>query len=223
MTARFSVGCPDAVLLDAYDPAAFGGTGKVVDWNIVREQVRPTGLACQSVFAGGLTAERRGCHSNAQPDGVDVASGVEASPGKKDPQKVREFIERAKQAFSSQGLGATPPDATRLVPARRYALAGRAAAHCSGSLAIAQLSSSVHTSRVSPHRNSPPARGADGSRARVSMLPIRCELLKLVLSSSGSCSRKMAAMSQNRSVPVCERRAGEASIGGSVLMGKRSF
>jgi phosphoribosylanthranilate isomerase len=99
---------PDAVLLDAYAPDAFGGTGKVVDWHVVREQrSRLSGLPV--ILAGGLTPDNVAeAIRTARPDGVDVASGVESSPGVKDPMKVRDFIAAARGALEE----------IRLIPAR---------------------------------------------------------------------------------------------------------
>lgn len=91
---------PASVLLDAYAPDAFGGTGKVVDWNIVREQ-RDQLFGLPVILAGGLTADNvTEAIRTARPDAVDVASGVESSPGKKDPAKVRDFIAAARAAFA---------------------------------------------------------------------------------------------------------------------------
>lgn len=93
---------PEAVLLDAYDPSAYGGTGKVVDWNAVREQ-REQLFNLPLILAGGLTAENVAAAIQASlADAVDVASGVEASPGKKDPAKVKEFTAQAKRAFQNR-------------------------------------------------------------------------------------------------------------------------
>lgn len=91
---------PHAVLLDAYAPDAFGGTGKVVDWNAVREH-RDQLHGLPVILAGGLTPENVAqAIRTARPDAVDVASGVESSPGKKDPAKVRDFIAAATAAFA---------------------------------------------------------------------------------------------------------------------------
>ena len=92
---------PDAVLIDAGTPGRYGGTGTTVSW---------TGLAdyrrwlhnVPLILAGGLTPDNvaeaiRIVH----PHGVDVASGVESSPGKKDHSKVRDFVAAAQQAFAS--------------------------------------------------------------------------------------------------------------------------
>ena len=81
-------------LLDAWSPAAHGGTGKAFDWSLARD------AACTRpiILAGGLSPENvRDAVDFVQPYGVDVSSGVESSPGKKDPEKVREFIRNAKQ------------------------------------------------------------------------------------------------------------------------------
>ncbi len=92
-------GLPHAVLLDAYAPNAFGGTGQVVDWNVVRNE-REKLFGLPVILAGGLTPDNvAAAIRTARPDAVDVASGVESSPGKKDPSKVRDFIAAAKGAF----------------------------------------------------------------------------------------------------------------------------
>jgi phosphoribosylanthranilate isomerase len=82
-------GCGPAFLIDAYSPTAYGGTGQTADWEAARH------LAAQYplLLAGGLTPENVGdAIAQVHPWGVDVASGVEASPGKKDHAKVREFV-----------------------------------------------------------------------------------------------------------------------------------
>jgi phosphoribosylanthranilate isomerase len=86
---------PDAtILLDAHDPARHGGTGKTVDWKRAALVARLRRV----VLAGGLTpanvAEAIGL---VQPYAVDVASGVEASPGVKDHELMRQFIAAAKE------------------------------------------------------------------------------------------------------------------------------
>lgn len=77
-------------LLDAYDPHAYGGTGQRADWAVAAELARQyPGL----LLAGGLNAENVAeAVRTVQPWGVDVGSGVEASPGKKDHGKVRAFV-----------------------------------------------------------------------------------------------------------------------------------
>jgi phosphoribosylanthranilate isomerase len=84
-----------AVLLDAYDPAAAGGTGKRFNWDLVADARAAGALAGLDpiILAGGLDAS---CVSRAidlvKPWAVDVASGVEKAPGVKDLQKVADFI-----------------------------------------------------------------------------------------------------------------------------------
>ena len=77
-------------LLDAYDPHAYGGTGQRADWAVAAELARQyPGL----LLAGGLRAENVAeAVRVVQPWGVDVGSGVEASPGQKDHGKVRAFV-----------------------------------------------------------------------------------------------------------------------------------
>ena len=86
----------DAWLLDAYSPGKLGGTGETFNWDLALE-ARTLG---RPVFlAGGLTPENVAeAVQRAQPYGVDVSSGVEAAPGRKDHAKVRAFIKAAKSA-----------------------------------------------------------------------------------------------------------------------------
>ena len=81
----------DAYLLDACSPEARGGTGEKFNWDLAIE-ARKFG---KPIFlAGGLTPENvADAVRKVQPFGVDVSSGVESSPGKKDPAKVRAFIQ----------------------------------------------------------------------------------------------------------------------------------
>ncbi len=81
-------------MIDAYDPNAHGGTGKRADWHSAAELARQyPGL----LLAGGLTPENVAqAIEVVQPWGVDVASGVEAEPGRKDHAKVRDFVRNVK-------------------------------------------------------------------------------------------------------------------------------
>lgn len=99
---------PSAVLLDAHHASAVGGTGKSLDWNLVRDQRRLLrGLPL--ILAGGLTPENVAeAIATVQPDAVDVASGVESAPGKKDLGKIRAFIAAAKEAFSNLAPAKSP-------------------------------------------------------------------------------------------------------------------
>jgi phosphoribosylanthranilate isomerase len=80
----------DYVLVDAKVPGALGGTGHAFDWSLVVELARTRKL----VLAGGLRPENVArAIAMVRPWCVDVASGVESAPGKKDPAKVRAFID----------------------------------------------------------------------------------------------------------------------------------
>jgi phosphoribosylanthranilate isomerase len=80
-------------LIDAFSPDAYGGTGQVADWALAAEAAS----AATVLLAGGLTPENVSqAIQQVRPYGVDVSSGVEASPGKKDHEKVRTFVQAAK-------------------------------------------------------------------------------------------------------------------------------
>jgi len=90
-------------LLDASHGGVSGGTGKSFDWErtaaVVREVHEATGG--RVIVAGGLNPENVGAAIAAfQPWGVDVASGVEAAPGKKDPERLRGFVAAARAAWA---------------------------------------------------------------------------------------------------------------------------
>jgi phosphoribosylanthranilate isomerase len=88
----------DAWLLDAFVPGQRGGTGHSFNWNLAVEAVK---LGRPVFLAGGLTPENvADAVRTVQPYGVDVSSGVEVSPGKKDHAKVRQFIHAAKAALA---------------------------------------------------------------------------------------------------------------------------
>ena len=89
-----------AVLLDAYNPTVRGGTGERFNWDMVADARAAGAMAGIDpvILAGGLDAR---CVSQAielvQPWAVDVASGVEKSPGVKDFKKIRNFIDATKE------------------------------------------------------------------------------------------------------------------------------
>ena len=82
---------PDVVLLvDAHDPTRHGGTGKTVNWDSARD----IAAARRTILAGGLNAANvKLAIRSVRPYGVDVSSGVESSPGIKDPSRLRSFFE----------------------------------------------------------------------------------------------------------------------------------
>jgi phosphoribosylanthranilate isomerase len=90
----------DRVLIDAKVGAATGGTGRSFDWHAARG-IFAAHNRLKLIVAGGL---RPGNVAEAiqalEPWGVDVASGVEASPGRKDPVKLKAFLENARACLS---------------------------------------------------------------------------------------------------------------------------
>lgn len=91
--------CPaGACLLDAAMSGARGGTGMICDWDAAQRAVN-TGL--RVILAGGLTPENVSeAVRRVRPYGVDVSGGVESGPGKKDYEKVRQFIQNARSAVA---------------------------------------------------------------------------------------------------------------------------
>jgi phosphoribosylanthranilate isomerase len=78
-----------AILLDGFDARARGGTGKTFDWSIARRARRGRRI----FLAGGINAENAAEASrSARPYALDVCSGVEAAPGKKDPARIAAFM-----------------------------------------------------------------------------------------------------------------------------------
>jgi phosphoribosylanthranilate isomerase len=95
----------DYHLLDAYSPRSPGGTGESFDWELARLHPRRPPV----VLSGGLTADNVGTAIEmGQPFAVDVASGTEASPGRKDAAKLAGFV-RAVRAADDR-LGAAVPE-----------------------------------------------------------------------------------------------------------------
>jgi phosphoribosylanthranilate isomerase len=86
----------DAFLLDAYSPSGFGGTGEKFNWELAVEAQK---FGKPIFLAGGLTPENvAAAVSQVRPFAVDVSSGVESAPGKKDAAKVRAFIAAVRAA-----------------------------------------------------------------------------------------------------------------------------
>jgi phosphoribosylanthranilate isomerase len=91
--------CPgvSGFLFDTADvgPGQYGGTGRLADWRVARQAAR----SYRVILAGGLNAENvAAAILQVRPYGVDVASGVEASPGAKDHAQLREFVREARRA-----------------------------------------------------------------------------------------------------------------------------
>jgi len=77
----------DAVLLDAFDPHKYGGTGLTFDWNVI-------GHISKRVFlAGGINPDNAAEAVKLGVYGIDVCSGVESGPGKKDHRKMKKLFE----------------------------------------------------------------------------------------------------------------------------------
>ncbi len=87
----------EAIVLDAFHPGAYGGTGKAVDWGLAARFVGS--CAKPVILAGGLRPENVGEAVRAvRPFAVDVSSGVEAEPGRKDPERLRAFFRAVREA-----------------------------------------------------------------------------------------------------------------------------
>jgi phosphoribosylanthranilate isomerase len=85
-------------VLDRFSEAAYGGTGQVTNWGIAAEVAKSTRV----LLAGGLTPDNvREAISTVRPYGVDVSSGVESAPGKKDHAKIFAFLDAVRVVSSS--------------------------------------------------------------------------------------------------------------------------
>jgi phosphoribosylanthranilate isomerase len=94
-TCRVRGQLPSAVLLDAHVAGQHGGTGRTLPWELIAS-FQP---GIPVILAGGLTPDNVAeAVRLVRPYAVDVATGVESSPGHKDPDKVRRFIENAREA-----------------------------------------------------------------------------------------------------------------------------
>jgi phosphoribosylanthranilate isomerase len=102
----------DALLVDSRTATAVGGTGVAFDWNATRGLIFDADGPMKFIAAGGLTPENVAeAIAVLRPWGVDVVSGVEAAPGRKDPVKVRAFVAgaRAANASGTNGPGTNSP------------------------------------------------------------------------------------------------------------------
>jgi len=90
-------GAPPALLLDASVPGQYGGTGQTADWGLAARLAQ----RCPLLLAGGLHPDNVAAAVAAvQPWGVDAASGVESSPGKKDSAKMNAFVQAVRESIS---------------------------------------------------------------------------------------------------------------------------
>jgi phosphoribosylanthranilate isomerase len=85
----------DTLLLDAYHPQQLGGTGQTLPWNDLKNFQPP----CPWLLAGGLNPDNiLTALDSLHPDGIDLSSGVERSPGNKDLDKVSQLIKNLKNS-----------------------------------------------------------------------------------------------------------------------------
>ena len=103
------------VLLDASDPRRRGGTGKTIDWTIAAAIAADRRI----VLAGGLAPDNvTAALRSVRPFGLDVSSGVEASPGRKDPERLRAFFDAVRSADPAVDNG-TPVTAGQVLEEQR--------------------------------------------------------------------------------------------------------
>jgi phosphoribosylanthranilate isomerase len=97
-----ALGCPpQAVLIDAFQPGSFGGTGRLADWSLI-DALKSALAGLPVILAGGLRPDNVAeAIRVARPVAVDTASGVESRPGKKDENLVRQFVQNALTAFAA--------------------------------------------------------------------------------------------------------------------------
>ena len=101
----------EALLVDAGTPGDYGGTARELPWKSLRDRFGELlawpgtpGPGTAWALAGGLTPENvERAIAAARPFAVDVATGVESAPGKKDPERVAAFVERAKRGLLLAG------------------------------------------------------------------------------------------------------------------------
>lgn len=87
-----------ALLIDSQVNGSSGGTGATFDWESTRGVIQALSLSFPIIVAGGLNPlNAPDAIRTFQPFGLDVSSGVEARPGKKDPEKVRAFVRAVRE------------------------------------------------------------------------------------------------------------------------------
>jgi phosphoribosylanthranilate isomerase len=93
----------DGALIDSRIGDKVGGTGKTFDWQAARATVFADGQSIKLIAAGGMSPDNvTEAIATLRPWGVDVASGVESVPGRKDPEKVGAFVVNARSAALSR-------------------------------------------------------------------------------------------------------------------------
>jgi phosphoribosylanthranilate isomerase len=90
------------ILLDAHDPIKRGGTGRTIDWSQAAALARSRPL----ILSGGLDASNVGAAIEAvNPYAIDVSSGVESSPGVKNPEKLRSLFDAVHSRIGERAHG----------------------------------------------------------------------------------------------------------------------
>jgi phosphoribosylanthranilate isomerase len=122
--ALADAGAVDAVLVDSADADGGGGTGETHDWTATRDLARDLDdRGTPAILAGGLTPDNVAeAVRTVRPHGVDVASGIEATPGRKDPTAVEAFVRaagRAPTASADPSDGEAADDPRTATPGRR--------------------------------------------------------------------------------------------------------
>ena len=93
ISQNFELNGAAMILLDTYSPGELGGSGKAFDWLLIPDSISRDRL----VLAGGITPENvKDALDKVKPAVIDVASGAESTPGKKDLEKVKRLIEAVK-------------------------------------------------------------------------------------------------------------------------------
>lgn len=109
----------DAVLVDSFSTKTAGGSGASFDWNRAKSCFLEAARNLRMIVAGGLRPENvQEAIRILQPWGVDVVSGVESSPGKKDPARVLAFIQAAREAAAALVDLPFAPTPNQSLPAR---------------------------------------------------------------------------------------------------------
>ncbi|WP_201512470.1 phosphoribosylanthranilate isomerase [Psychrobacter alimentarius] len=91
-TGKFAAAGASSILLDAYHPAAYGGTGQRFDWSLI-----PKDSSLPIILAGGLDADNVAATLDLPIYAVDVSGGIEQDKGKKDAAKMRAFMKAVKR------------------------------------------------------------------------------------------------------------------------------